>query len=166
MQRLLRHLVFPLSVLSAVSVVLGVWHLVLLNRPRATATVLSSHVDFVPTGGSRGYYKPAITFQYTVSGDSFVSHQFEPGEDYWALSLTGGKAAAERVIADFPVGARTTAYYNADHPSRATLHPGLPIGFVVGSLIIWMVFGLGLQRLYLRFLKKPPRGILSADPAP
>lgn len=82
MKRLLKMMLFPGAALVLAAASLGWWHMRLLRWPKNPATILSSSVQWIPTGGSRGYHKPAISFQYSIAGRTYASSQYETGENY------------------------------------------------------------------------------------
>ena len=152
MKRLLKMMLFPVAILALTAAVFGWWHFCILHWPRTSATVLSSSVQWIPTGGLRGYHKPSISFQYSVAGQTYTSTQYETGQDYW--SLIGRTVDAEQAVQRFPAGVKTTAYYDPGDPSYAVLHPGLPFGFVAVGLFLVLVFSVGVQMAMLSLSKR------------
>ena len=66
-------------------------------------------------------YRPIIEYQWQVEGDTYNRARRIYSS---AIADEDSRAAAEAIIAPYPVGAKIDIHYDPDKPSRAILEPG------------------------------------------
>lgn len=82
------------------------------------ATVVSSSVAVDRMGSDGPNYRPDVTYEYTVDGESYRSSNVFPTPGrLWRSD----RSWARDVVADYPDGETVTAYYDPDDPSQAFL---------------------------------------------
>ena len=104
--------------------------------PVAEATVLRSEVEeilheqpgddpntTVNARGPRSYtrYRPVVEYQWRVEGQTYTRARRTYSA---ALANEETRAAAEAILAPYPVGAKVEVYYDPGKHSRAILEPG------------------------------------------
>jgi len=112
------------------------------HNERVAATVLEADVDTRVNDGDREY-RPAITYEYTVDGETYQEDNVYPGRfDRWHDSESTARDVADRYIEGSDrkaSGEGVAAYYNPDEPGEAYLtNEGWP-GFWFLSLIYVVV---------------------------
>ena len=108
------------------------------------ATVVSSHVEETTADAEdTPTYRPAITYEYTVEGETYRSSNVLPGP---GLTSRSDRGWAQGVVADHPEGATVTAYYDPENPSNAFLVKNqqrlFPLAFA-GVGVVVVLFGVG-----------------------
>jgi hypothetical protein len=106
------------------------------------ATVLSSHVEETTDDvEDTPTYRPAVTYEYTVDGETYRSSNVLPGP---GLTSRSDRGWARGIVADHPEGATVTAYYDSEGPSNAFLvrddQQFLPLVFA-GTGVVIVLFG-------------------------
>jgi hypothetical protein len=106
--------------------------------PATTGTVLESWV--CEGEGSSGdtpstLYEPVVRYSYEVNGEKRESRQIA----FLAVRSTS-EAAAQKVVAKYPKGAKVTVYYHPKLPYLAVLEPGRWLGAFLCSIVTGVVF--------------------------
>ncbi len=112
----------PMCLLAIAGIVWG-WvqileqHRLLSTALETEAVVVASEVEWHPdpTNDQKAEYLPAVRFSYTVGDDTHESSTASPARS------AGRHAWAEQIVRQFPVGQKTTAYYDPIDPSTAFL---------------------------------------------
>jgi hypothetical protein len=82
------------------------------------ATVTSSSVAVDRMGSDGPNYRPDVTYEYAVDGNTYRSSNVFPTPGrLWRSD----RSWARDVVADYPEGETVTAYYDPDDPSQAFL---------------------------------------------
>jgi hypothetical protein len=92
------------------------------------------------------FYVPEVRYAYEISGQHFESRVIGDSQD-----PTTNRALAESPVAEFPKGARATAYVNPANLASAVLHKGLEgwtIAVFVGAGLVWAVLWGGIGWLF------------------
>jgi hypothetical protein len=87
--------------------------------PTVTGTIVKSEVEEFRdrTGGSSSLsYRAAVEYSYQVRGHTYRSNQIKLD-----VTVSGTKAAAEKVTAKYPAGSAVTVHYDPDNPGTAAL---------------------------------------------
>lgn len=79
------------------------------------AVVTASEVRVQSDADGSAYY-PEARYRYELDGADYEGDRFSLG-----MPMSFGRAYAEHLLADFPVGARVTAWVDPDDPTRAAL---------------------------------------------
>ena len=82
------------------------------------ATVRSSTVEVDRIGSDGPTYRPNVTYEYTVDGETYRSSNVFPGPGHLWRSDRGW---AVDIVADYPEGETVTAYHDPENPSNAFL---------------------------------------------
>jgi hypothetical protein len=82
------------------------------------------------------YYKPQLTYEYVVNGQSYSSDRLR-----WDEARFRTQAGAEQVSADYPSGSKVSVYYDPARPERSVLNPHSGQGWVE-DLIGYSLVGL------------------------
>ncbi|MCD8496640.1 MAG: DUF3592 domain-containing protein [Alphaproteobacteria bacterium] len=86
------------------------------------ATVLESEVKTRRSHNSnKTSWHPAIRYRYEVDGKGYKSRRYS-----YTTLFNNTREFAEKVVAEHPVGATVTAYYDPERPKRAVLDNTLP----------------------------------------
>jgi hypothetical protein len=136
---------------------IGVWLLVLQQYRLAVyqptpATVVSSHVS-THHGRHGTSYWPAITYAYSVGGQSYRSDRVFP-----AGGMPDFNESAWQTVARYPAGAAITAWYDPAEPGSAFLiHFGsyFPFLFILFPSV-FVIVSLDLLASMLRISRTPP----------
>jgi len=90
------------------------------NNEPVEATVVSSEVVRTYSGSSDepARYRPSITYEYAVGGETYRSSNVFPGEGAVQKS---DRDWAQDVVEDHPEGEQVTASYDPENPSEAFL---------------------------------------------
>lgn len=94
---------------------------------KITHGTITEQVDNSDNHSTR-FYKPVITFAYSVDGQKFTSTQRELGAE-----SSGSKSWAEKILAKYPVGGAVEVHYDPENPANAALEN--PTGRT------WIAFG-------------------------
>jgi hypothetical protein len=107
--------------------------------PYTEGEIISSHVRSKYNTGGRTSYSAAVRYEYEVDGTTYVSCTISFGS-----KLYFGRFSAQEVVATYPVGEKTTVYYNPNNPRIATLEPGISMGsfIVLGLSAVFFIVGL------------------------
>ena len=97
--------------------------------------------EIVSTHGGRAPgYAPAITYQYTVAGRSYIGNHLA----YGRVLLGDSQTDAQALVAALPAGRHVSVYYDPHDPATAVLQPGWHWGSLVkmaiGLLVIIVAF--------------------------
>ena len=155
MKRFLKLTAFPCLTVLATALFLSWKHFDISHWPQTQATIISSDVEWVGVGGNKGYYHPAIKYNYAVQGQIYVSSRYEFcefGIDYPPI-FGGTKADAQKLIVNFPEGQSRPVFYNPSNPAFAVLRPGLNSQYVGTYLLGYFVCSVGAQMWALRILR-------------
>ena len=111
----------PMFLLSVGGIIWG-WiqvhdqHRLLSTASETEAIIVTSKVEWQPDANDpKGTYKPVVQFKYSVDAKSHESSMVSPARD------AGRHGWAEEVVRKFPVGRRTTAYFDPADPTVAFL---------------------------------------------
>lgn len=112
--------------------------------PGVQGTVLKSWTQKIESTDDEGYthtsYKPKVSYQYSVGGQTYTSERLAFGTDK-AYAI---KKKAEQELAPYPPNGAVTVYYDPQNPGEATLlqeaKGGLGMIFAGAILILIPVF--------------------------
>ncbi len=112
------------------------------TRGRILESSLERWVETEETGQAIAYFRPAVRFEYSVRGASYV------GTHLSAVDLaSANRAWAEGQLARFPAGAEVDVFLNPEDPSAGVLEvktPGVGAYFVaVGVAMLGAALALG-----------------------
>lgn len=97
---------------------------------------------------------PKVEYEYNVNAHRFTGHQID-----FAPETAIAESSAERVLQGYPIGSRTSVYYDPDDPATSVLQPGLTAeqrGILWSGGICAVVLALGAIFL--------PRALQRANP--
>ena len=124
------HPLFVIAVLTFIAVVAGIIVYQTMEDSRlqqfahesfvpVQAKVLESEVRSRTRDGKRSYH-PHIYYRFEVEGKGYRSKR------YSFININNTKSSVEAAVANHPVGAVVTAYYNPDNPKKAVLDNSEP----------------------------------------
>ncbi len=100
------------------------------NWPSVRGKIVRSKVEEYQERDSDGRlrtnYRPAVEFSYPVHGRDYHGNQIKVG-----LTVSAGKAYAEKVIAKYPAGSEIEVHYDPNDPSTAALENPTGMTWVV-----------------------------------
>lgn len=109
------------------------------NQP-TEATVQSTDVAVKTDDDGDRSYRPVVTYQYTVDGETHTTDNVFPGG---FTRWDGSRGWAERIAGQYRAGDQVTVYYRPGEPGHAYLrNDGFPDVWWVGLLAV-LVFVLG-----------------------
>lgn len=91
---------------------------------------------------SRSLFVPKITYAYTVDGATFTGHRIEWFDDVGSDS----RRAAQKNLANYPVGQVVNVFYDPADPASAALEPWRMKGI---AIVIAVAAGAGLGCLFI-----------------
>ncbi len=127
--------------LAVFGVVPTVSHNVAVQENRPTeATVQSTDVAVQTDDDGDRSYRPVVTYEYTVDGETYTTDNVFPGG---FARWDDSRARAERIAGQYRPGDTVTVHYRPGEPGHAYLrNDGFPDVWWVGLLCV-MVLGLG-----------------------
>ncbi|MBI4671491.1 MAG: DUF3592 domain-containing protein [Chloroflexi bacterium] len=121
------------------------------NWASAPGTIIASYLayerDPQDPQGLKAYYVPNVVFEYAAQGQLQSASRIHFG----APSKLARKRAAEHKLANYPVAARVTVYYNPDAPQDAVLERESPHARRIGLVALGVLAG-GVVAFALAFL--------------
>lgn len=102
-----------------------------------TGTVTAAQMDSYNSGvgarasGETTYYRPNVTYEYTVDGETYTSENIAFGKEI----DTNSRDRATGVLSKFDTGSSVTVYYDPTNPADAYLIPRLDF-FPAGGLVV------------------------------
>lgn len=131
----------------------------------ANATVIDTDLERVD-----GDYRPNVTYEYTVDGDSYQSSNLWPGQ--WDRS-SESRSSAEAILEEYQIGDSTnadgeqvTAFYNPESPGEAYLRndDGWPTTWWAYSIFAGLVGLVGLYAIRTGFVRWRERKLIEDTP--
>jgi hypothetical protein len=131
------------------------------NEP-TTATVQSTTVDQRSTDDGTEY-RPVVTYEYTVDGETYTSENVYPGQfNRWQ----GSSFSAQDVTNQYAPGDEVTVHYNPDSPGEAYLtNNGWPDGWLFATAAITVVGLGGLYFIWFGFRRWRQRTLIRDTPS-
>ncbi len=110
--------------------------------PMTAGTIMSAAVERQGQTPRGTYYVPSVSYHYAVNGQPFVGNRIRFG-----FMGTQSHAAAERMIAAYPVGATGMLRYDPQNPQESVLEPdkitsNMLITAIAGGVLL--LLGLGI----------------------
>lgn len=105
--------------------------------PEVEAVIVSATVEEEYNEGT--YYKPKITYRYSVNGSEFIG---------WRIKVAEGMTSSsprrpQRIVAKYPMGTTVRAKYSPTDPSLSVLEPGPNFSIVMLFLFAYIITGTG-----------------------
>ena len=107
------------------------------SHHQTTGTVTATGMDTaeggaaVRTSGETTFYRPTVSYTYTVDGESYTAEKIMFGTEV----STNGEDRAQRVRSQFETGESVTVYYDPASPGEAFLIPRMDF-FPAGGLMV------------------------------
>ena len=112
---------------------------------KTTATVISTRVGNVVTGGSKISFMPIVQFRYEVNRQQYVSDRYS--KNVVGISVRG---AVERTLRKYPPNSTIEIFYNVNDPQDAFIQRGSGSANTALFLII-IVLAIGFMVWFLNF---------------
>lgn len=133
---------------------------------QTTGAVQSTDVDVKVTtdddGNEERKYRPVITYEYTVDGETYTHDNVFPGS---FTRWRGSSAWAERVAGAYSSGQEIAVHYNPRDNTHAYIRDdGLPGGWVLGAGYAVLAFAAGLWLVYVGFKRRKQRALMNDTP--
>jgi hypothetical protein len=130
------------------------------NEP-TTGTILSTSID-ERTNDDEREYRPVITYEYTVDGETRESENVYPGQ---FTRWHGSRSTAEGLVSQYTTGAEVTVHYNPGDPGEAYLvNNGWPDAWYIGAAAAAGVFLGGLYLIWVGFRRWRQRTLMRNTP--
>lgn len=109
---------------------------------RAPGTITGAELEVSEDSeGDNLYYRPVLTYQYTVDGKQYTSDLLAFGAHKHTYQDNRGKKKAEAKLAEYPVGKQVEVRYNPSNPASAVLE--VRAAGVVTLLVVSAICGCG-----------------------
>jgi hypothetical protein len=149
--------------LAVMGVVPTVSHNIAVQENQPTeATVQSTEIDVKTDDDGDKSYRPVVTYEYTVDGETYTnSNVFPGGFTRW----DGSRAWAERIAGQYESGDRVTVHYRPGAPGNAYLRTdGWPDVWWIGAVAILVLFGGGAGLVKAGFTRRKQRNLMRDTP--
>jgi hypothetical protein len=90
-----------------------------LYSASANGQIVSSRLNEYADKQGAHHYRPMVIFSYPVEAERYMSNHIASG-----VADSTNAAAAERIVARYPVGRTVTVFYDPLDPQHAVLEPG------------------------------------------
>lgn len=117
--------------------------------PAESGVITRSEIQPVQLTGRVTYTREAVTiaYDYVYGGQMYSSTTIGRRE----APVLAGTAEADRLLAEYPLGAAVPVFVNPSDPAQSVLRRGLPIGLVSAAFILLGVaLATGALALFIR----------------
>lgn len=121
------------------------------NWPMTKGRITASRLQ--PYGSE---FKPVVEYEYTVGATTYTSDRIRLDQ-----AMTGVRAAAESVVARYPLGSEVLVHYHLESPDQAVLEPGATLFVpVLIALVVFKLVAVGvLPPVAAAFLESTRRSL-------
>ncbi|PSQ36805.1 hypothetical protein BRD11_00915, partial [Halobacteriales archaeon SW_12_69_24] len=131
------------------------------NQP-TEATVQSTSVDVKTDADGDKSYRPVVTYEYTVDGETYTNDNVFPGG---FTRWDGSRGWAERVAGQYEQGDVVTVQYRPGQPGHAYLrNDGWPDAWWIGAVAILVLLGGGAGLVKTGFTRRKQRTLMRDTP--
>jgi hypothetical protein len=149
--------------LVVVGVVPTVSHNIAVQENQPTeATVQSTDVAVKTDDDGDKSYRPVVTYEYTLDGETYTNDNVFPGRFTW---WDGSREWAERIAGQYDPGDAVTVQYRPSQPDHAYLrNDGWPDSWWNGSIAILLLIGGGAGLVTTGFTRRKQRTLMRNTP--
>jgi hypothetical protein len=95
--------------------------------PTATATIVSSVIIGRRSNKGGAMFEPSVTYRYEVGGKTYSGSRIS-----WGGAVSSSSQSwADKVVSQFPEGARVPVHYDPADPAQSVLDPGARAGLLI-----------------------------------
>lgn len=150
--------------LAVMGVVPTVSHHIAVQENQPTeATVQSTDVAVKTDDDGDRSYRPVVTYEYTVDGETYTEDNVFPGG---FTRWDGSRAWAQEIADQYQPGDRVTVHYRPGQPDHAYLrNDGLPDSWWLGLLCALVLAGGGVGLIKTGFTRRKQRLLMRDTPS-
>ncbi|PSP34139.1 hypothetical protein BRC63_09545 [Halobacteriales archaeon QH_10_70_21] len=138
-------------------------HIAVQENQPTEATVQSTDIDVKTDDDGDRSYRPVVTYEYTVDGETYTQDNVFPGG---FTRWDGSRSWAENVVDRYEPGQTVTVHYRSGEPSNAYLtnSDGMPDAWIAGALCALVIAAAGVGLIRTGFTRRKQRILMRDTP--
>jgi len=138
-------------------------HIAVQENQPTEATVQSTDIDVKTDDDGDRSYRPVVTYEYTVDGETYTQDNVFPGG---FTRWDGSRGWAQDVVDRYEPGDTVTAHYRPGEPGNAYLtnSDGMPDAWIAGALCALVITAGGVGLIRTGFSRRKQRILMRDTP--